>query len=116
MRMYDLKGSRDLDSVEPICSRHVSRDDEDLEAVLHGLRSGITECRRRTEFIRSLPISEGGDGGPRTGSGKGLMFYPDPKPVPSSTPAFTCTVSGFGPVAPPRGPTSTSGLRRDLGH
>lgn len=57
--IYELKGSGDLDSVRPICHRYVSGDeDEDLEAALAGMRSGIAEYQRRAAFIRSLPASE----------------------------------------------------------
>ncbi|MFE1882651.1 FtsK/SpoIIIE domain-containing protein [Streptomyces diastatochromogenes] len=57
--IYELKGSGDLDAVKPICHRYVSGDeDEDLEAALAGMRSGIAEYQRRAAFIRSLPASE----------------------------------------------------------
>ncbi|MFJ8109971.1 FtsK/SpoIIIE domain-containing protein [Streptomyces sp. NPDC096132] len=57
--IYELKGSGDLDSVKPICHRYVSGDeDEDLEAALGGMRSGIAEYQRRAAFVRSLPASE----------------------------------------------------------
>jgi S-DNA-T family DNA segregation ATPase FtsK/SpoIIIE len=57
--IYELKGSGDLDSVKPVCHRYVSGDeDEDLEAALAGMRSGIAEYQRRAAFIRSLPASE----------------------------------------------------------
>lgn len=57
--IYELKGSGDLDSVKPVCHRYVSGDeDEDLEAALGGMRSGIAEYQRRAKFIKSLPASE----------------------------------------------------------
>src|SRR5690606_27665823 len=57
--IYELKGSGDLASVKPICHRYVSGDeDEDLEAALAGMRSGIAEYQRRAAFVRSLPASE----------------------------------------------------------
>ncbi|KOG73540.1 cell division protein FtsK [Streptomyces antibioticus] len=57
--IYELKGSGDLDAVKPICHRYVSGDeDEDLEAALAGMRSGIAEYQRRAAFVRSLPASE----------------------------------------------------------
>lgn len=57
--IYELKGSGDLDSVRPVCHRYVSGDeDEDLEAALAGMRSGIAEYQRRAKFIKSLPASE----------------------------------------------------------
>ncbi|KUL26626.1 FtsK/SpoIIIE domain-containing protein [Streptomyces regalis] len=57
--IYELKGSGDLDSVRPLCHRYVSGDeDEDLDAALAGLRSGIAEYQRRAKFIKSLPASE----------------------------------------------------------
>ncbi|PKT71856.1 cell division protein FtsK [Streptomyces populi] len=61
--IYELKGSGDLDSVKPVCHRYVSGDeDEDLEAALAGMRSGIAEYQRRAKFIKSLPASEVPDG------------------------------------------------------
>jgi S-DNA-T family DNA segregation ATPase FtsK/SpoIIIE len=61
--IYELKGSGDLDSVRPVCHRYVSGDeDEDLEAALAGMRSGIAEYQRRAKFIKSLPASEVPDG------------------------------------------------------
>lgn len=57
--IYELKGSGDLDAVKPICHRYQSGDeDEDLEAALAGLRSGIAEYQRRAKFVKSLPSSE----------------------------------------------------------
>lgn len=57
--IYELKGSGDLDSVKPVCHRYVSGDeDEDLEAALAGMRSGIAEYQRRAKFIKSLPANE----------------------------------------------------------
>jgi DNA segregation ATPase FtsK/SpoIIIE, S-DNA-T family len=57
--IYELKGSGDLDSVKPMCHRYVSGDDdEDIEATIAGLRSGIAEQRRRAAFIKSLPAEE----------------------------------------------------------
>lgn len=57
--IFELKGSGDLDSVKPICHRYVSGDeDEDLEAALAGMRSGIAEYQRRAAFVRSLPAAE----------------------------------------------------------
>lgn len=57
--IFELKGSGDLDSVKPVCHRYVSGDeDEDLEAALGGMRSGIAEYQRRAKFIKSLPASE----------------------------------------------------------
>ncbi|NGO43779.1 FtsK/SpoIIIE domain-containing protein [Streptomyces ureilyticus] len=57
--IYELKGSGDLDAVKPVCHRYVSGDeDDDLEAALAGLRSGIAEYQRRAKFIKSLPASE----------------------------------------------------------
>ncbi|MGW4033101.1 AAA family ATPase [Streptomyces sp. NPDC004838] len=57
--IYELKGSGDLDAVKPVAHRYVSGDDdEELEATLAGLRSGIAEQQRRAKFIKSLPASE----------------------------------------------------------
>lgn len=56
--IYELKGSGDLDAVKPVCHRYVSGDeDEDLEAALAGLRSGIAEYQRRAKFVKSLPAA-----------------------------------------------------------
>ncbi|MEU6344469.1 FtsK/SpoIIIE domain-containing protein [Streptomyces sp. NPDC046977] len=61
--IYELKGSGDLDAVKPICHRYVSGDDdEDLEAALAGMRSGIAEYQRRAKFIKALPAAEVPDG------------------------------------------------------
>ncbi|CAM5529760.1 hypothetical protein SALBM135S_00857 [Streptomyces alboniger] len=61
--IYELKGSGDLDSVKSVCHRYVSGDeDEDLEAALAGMRSGIAEYQRRAKFIKGLPASEVPDG------------------------------------------------------
>ncbi|WP_432034194.1 FtsK/SpoIIIE domain-containing protein [Streptomyces antibioticus] len=61
--IYELKGSGDLDSVKPVCHRYVSGDeDDDLEAALAGMRSGIAEYQRRAKFIKGLPASEVPDG------------------------------------------------------
>lgn len=61
--IYELKGSGDLDSVKPVCHRYVSGDeDEDLEAGLAGMRSGIAEYQRRAKFIKGLPAAEVPDG------------------------------------------------------
>ncbi|MCZ4099858.1 FtsK/SpoIIIE domain-containing protein [Streptomyces sp. H39-C1] len=61
--IYELKGSGDLDSTKPICHRYVSGDeDEDLEAALAGMRSGIAEYQRRAKFIKGLPAEEVPDG------------------------------------------------------
>lgn len=57
--IYELKGSGDLNSAKPVCHRYVSGDDdEDLEAALGGMRSGIAEYQRRAKFIKGLPSSE----------------------------------------------------------
>ncbi|MGW2226809.1 FtsK/SpoIIIE domain-containing protein [Streptomyces formicae] len=57
--IYELKGSGDLDAVKPVCHRYVSGDeDEELEAALSGMRSGIAEYQRRAKFIKSLPARE----------------------------------------------------------
>lgn len=61
--IFELKGSGDLDSVKPVCHRYVSGDeDEDLEAAMGGMRSGIAEYQRRAKFIKGLPASEVPDG------------------------------------------------------
>jgi S-DNA-T family DNA segregation ATPase FtsK/SpoIIIE len=61
--IYELKGSGDLDSAKPVCHRYMSgEDDEDLQAALAGLWSGIAEQRRRAKFVKSLPSSETPEG------------------------------------------------------
>lgn len=57
--VYELKGSGDLGSVRPVCHRYVSGDDdEDVEATVRGLRSAITEMKRRKTFVQGLPVEE----------------------------------------------------------
>lgn len=57
--VYELKGSGDLGSVQPVCHRYVSGDDdEDIEATIRGLRSANAEQKRRKKFIQSLPVEE----------------------------------------------------------
>lgn len=61
--VYELKGSGDLGSVKPVCHRYVSGDDdEDVEATIRGLRSAITEMKRRKRFVQGLPVEEVPDG------------------------------------------------------
>ncbi|MGI5325507.1 AAA family ATPase [Actinomadura nitritigenes] len=61
--VFELKGSGDLDSVRKVCHTYVSGDDDDdLAAALAGLRAGITEQKRRAEFIKSLPAAETAEG------------------------------------------------------
>lgn len=61
--VYELKGSGDLGSVQPVCHRYVSGDDdEDVEATVKGLRSANAEQKRRKKFVQGLPVREVPDG------------------------------------------------------
>lgn len=63
MRIYELKGSGDLDAVKPVAHVYVSGDDdEDMAPAVAGLRSALAEQQRRAKFIKSLPASEVPDG------------------------------------------------------
>ncbi|GAA2108799.1 FtsK/SpoIIIE domain-containing protein [Streptomyces synnematoformans] len=63
MRIYELKGSGDLDAVKPIAHVYISGDDdEDMAAAVAGLRTAIAEQQRRAKFVKSLPASEVPDG------------------------------------------------------
>ncbi|SNR34985.1 AAA family ATPase [Actinomadura mexicana] len=63
LHVFELKGSGDLHSVQAVCHRYVSGDDdEDLQAALEGLRAGIVEQKRRAEFIKGLPASQTPEG------------------------------------------------------
>lgn len=55
LHCYDLKGTGDLDALEPVAHRHAVGDDEDeLEYGITDLRSLRDELRRRAKLIRDL--------------------------------------------------------------
>ena len=59
MWVYELKGSGDLDSVEPVCHRYVSGDDdEQCKATLDGMRALEREMKRRKRAVAELPVED----------------------------------------------------------
>lgn len=59
MWVYELKGSGDLDSVEPLCHRYVSGDDdEQCKATLDGMRALEREMKRRKKAVADLPVED----------------------------------------------------------
>jgi S-DNA-T family DNA segregation ATPase FtsK/SpoIIIE len=59
MWVYELKGSGDLDSVEPVCHRYVSGDDdEQCKATLDGMRALEREMKRRKKAVAGLPVED----------------------------------------------------------
>jgi S-DNA-T family DNA segregation ATPase FtsK/SpoIIIE len=59
MWVYELKGSGDLDSVEPVCHRYVSGDDdEQCKATLDGMRALEREMKRRKKAVAELPVED----------------------------------------------------------
>jgi S-DNA-T family DNA segregation ATPase FtsK/SpoIIIE len=59
MWVYELKGPGDLDSVQPVCHRYVSGDDdEDCKAALDALRALKKELKRRKAVIAALPVED----------------------------------------------------------
>jgi DNA segregation ATPase FtsK/SpoIIIE, S-DNA-T family len=57
--VYELKGSGDLDSVEPVCHRYVSGDDdEQCKATLDGMRALEKEMKRRKKAVAELPVED----------------------------------------------------------
>jgi S-DNA-T family DNA segregation ATPase FtsK/SpoIIIE len=56
LHTYDLKGTGDLDPLEPVAHRHrAGEESEDIAYALADLREVHTELRRRAKVIRSLP-------------------------------------------------------------
>jgi DNA segregation ATPase FtsK/SpoIIIE, S-DNA-T family len=56
MWVYEMKGSGDLDPVQPVCHRYVSGDDDEhCESGLDALRALEKELKRRKEVIAALP-------------------------------------------------------------
>jgi S-DNA-T family DNA segregation ATPase FtsK/SpoIIIE len=59
MWVFELKGSGDLDSVEPVCHRYVSGDDdEQCKATLDGMRALEREMKRRKRCVADLPVED----------------------------------------------------------
>lgn len=59
MWVYELKGSGDLDSVQPLCHRYVSGDDdEQCKATLDGMRALEREMKRRKKAVADLPVED----------------------------------------------------------
>lgn len=59
MWVYELKGSGDLDSVEHVCHRYVSGDDdEQCKATLDGMRALEREMKRRKRCVADLPVED----------------------------------------------------------
>ncbi|MFJ1581767.1 cell division protein FtsK [Streptomyces sp. NPDC088197] len=59
MWVYELKGSGDCDSVEPVCHRYVSGDDDEhCKAALDGLKGLEKEMKRRKKAVADLPVED----------------------------------------------------------
>jgi S-DNA-T family DNA segregation ATPase FtsK/SpoIIIE len=57
--IYEMKGSGDLEPVQPVCHRYMSGDDdEDCKAALAALVALEKEMVRRKAIVKELPISE----------------------------------------------------------
>lgn len=56
---YELKGSGDLDSVEPVCHQYVSGDDDEhCLAALNGMKGLEKELKRRKQAVAALPVED----------------------------------------------------------
>lgn len=56
---FELKGSGDLDSVEPVSHRYVSGDDDEhCKAALDGMRALEREMKRRKKAVAELPVED----------------------------------------------------------
>jgi S-DNA-T family DNA segregation ATPase FtsK/SpoIIIE len=56
---YELKGSGDLDSVEPVCHQYVSGDDDEhCLAALNGMKALEKEMKRRKKAVAALPVED----------------------------------------------------------
>lgn len=56
---YELKGSGDLDSVEPVCHQYVSGDDDEhCLAALNGMKGLEKELKRRKRIVADLPVAD----------------------------------------------------------
>jgi S-DNA-T family DNA segregation ATPase FtsK/SpoIIIE len=59
MWVYEMKGSGDLDPVQPVCHRYVSGDDDEhCASGLDALRKLEKELKRRKKIIAGLPIDQ----------------------------------------------------------
>ncbi|MFE1081738.1 FtsK/SpoIIIE domain-containing protein [Nocardiopsis alba] len=59
MWVYEMKGSGDLDPVQPVCHRYVSGDDDEhCESALDALRKLEKELKRRKKIIAGLPADQ----------------------------------------------------------
>lgn len=57
--IYEMKGSGDLDGVQPVCHRYVSGDDDEhCKDALDALKALERELKRRKQIIADLPVSE----------------------------------------------------------
>ncbi|SDL28281.1 FtsK/SpoIIIE domain-containing protein [Streptomyces indicus] len=59
MWMFELKGSGDAESVQPVCHRYVQGDDDEhCEAALEGMYALEKEMKRRKKVVSELPIED----------------------------------------------------------
>lgn len=59
MWAYELKGSGDLDSVQPVCHQYVSGDDDEhCLAALNGMKALEKEMKRRKKAVADLPVED----------------------------------------------------------
>lgn len=57
--IFELKGSGDMESVQPVCHRYVQGDDDEhCEAALDGMYALLKEMKRRKNIVASLPIED----------------------------------------------------------
>lgn len=57
--IYEMKGSGDLDGVQPVCHRYVSGDDDEhCKEALDALKALERELKRRKQLVSDLPVSE----------------------------------------------------------
>lgn len=57
--IFELKGSGDMESVQPICHRYVQGDDDEhCEAALDGMYALLKEMKRRKKIVASLPVED----------------------------------------------------------
>ena len=59
MWLYEMKGSGDLEALQPVCHRYVSGDDDEhCEQALHALLALEKEMKRRKKVVAGLPVSD----------------------------------------------------------
>ncbi|MEU1273011.1 FtsK/SpoIIIE domain-containing protein [Streptomyces sp. NPDC005799] len=59
MWLFELKGSGDAESVQPVCHRYVQGDDDEhCEAALEGMHALEAEMKRRKKIVSELPIED----------------------------------------------------------